>query len=70
MTVAIDNRSIRREAVLPNSNSIMSARYKVEPDDVTRKTYIFSTHHCVDMTFRPTPRLLSYSPEIETELFG
>ena len=39
MAVAIHNRSVRREAVLPKSSSPETSKSKVDPDDAIRKTY-------------------------------
>ena len=65
MTVAIDNRSVRREAVLPKSNTLESARSKVDQDDATRKTYLFSTYHCVDTRLDSLHDLFRVFPKLE-----
>ena len=54
MAVAIDNRSVPRKAVLPQSSTSEATRHKVDTNDVTRKTYLFSEFLHVDMAFRPT----------------
>jgi hypothetical protein len=37
VAIAIDNRSVRREAVLPKSGSLETAKPKVDPDDATKE---------------------------------
>jgi hypothetical protein len=55
MAVAIDNRAVLREDVLPESSSLESARSKEDSDYATRKTYPFSSYLGVNMAFRATP---------------
>ena len=46
VAVVIDNRSVRREAVLPKSRSVETSKLKADPEDATRKTYLFFMFLC------------------------
>ena len=65
VTVAFDNRSVRREAVLSKSSTLESARSKVDQDDATRKTYLFFRYHPVDMRLDPLHDLFLVLPKLE-----
>ena len=69
MAIAIDNRSVLREAVLPESSSFETAPQE-DPDDTTRKTYLLSTYLGVDMAFRPTAQPLQHASENGTNFPG
>jgi hypothetical protein len=65
VAVAIDDRPVRREAVLPKLSTLESARSKVDQDDATRKTYLFSKYHCADMRLDPLHDLFLILPKSE-----
>jgi hypothetical protein len=67
VAIAIDNRFVPREAILPKSSFLESARFKVEPNDATRKTYCIYFPRISVLTLRldPLHDLFRILPESE-----
>ena len=63
MAIAIDNRSVLREDVLPKSSSLESARPKEDSDYATRKTYSFSTYSVLTWHLEPLHDLFLIFPK-------